>query len=414
MDKQVLIEIIGDQLNLSFKTTDISRLKDELFDDEIVVLSGIRRSGKSTLLQEIRSKHKEHSYYLNFDDDRLLNFGIDDFQKLLEVFIELFGKQNVFYFDEIQNIIGWERFVRRLHDYGNKIFITGSNASMLSKELGTHLTGRYYQTELFPFDFKEFLKLRKIDFNKKAIISTEIKSLLKSQFNDYFKRGGFPAYLKSGNRQYLKSLYESILYRDVMVRNGLTNEKEILELVHYIASNPAKLLTFNSLTKAIGVKNATTVKNYLIHLQDSYLVFLVNKYDTSLKVQLQNPKKAYFIDLGLIKELGFQHSEDNGRLLENLVYIELRRRQKEIYYHNKNKECDFVIKEKTQIVAAIQVCWSVHAADTRKRELEGLLDAMLEYELDKGLILTESEEEEIIIDHMRISIIPVWKWLLWM
>ena len=168
-------------------------------------------------MQEIRESNTERDYYLNFDDDRLLRFTVDDFQTLLELFGEMFGKQNTFYFDEIQNIKGWERFVRRLHDYGNKVYVTGSNASMLSKELGTHLTGRHYQTELFPFSFSEYLKLRNVEFTTNDFYSTDGKVLLKSEFNNYFKLGGFPAYLKSGNRQYLKSLYQSILYRNNFV-----------------------------------------------------------------------------------------------------------------------------------------------------------------------------------------------------
>jgi predicted AAA+ superfamily ATPase len=275
-----------------------------------------------------------------------------------------------------------------------------------------HLTGRYYQSELFPFSFQEYLIYSKVAINKDPILSTDEKSLVKSAFNKYFTLGGFPAYLKTENKQYLKSLYESILYRDVMVRNKLTNEQEILQLVHYIASNPAKLISYNSLASAIGVKNATTVKSYLNHLQDSYLVFLVNKYDKSIKKQIQNPKKAYFIDLGLIRELGFHHSEDNGRLLENLVFIELKRRAKEVYYHNQNKECDFVIKEKNKIVEAIQVSWSIYVEKTRKREFDGLLDALRENSLKEGLILTEAEEDIMMVDGYKVIIKPVWKWVL--
>jgi hypothetical protein len=413
MNKQLLQEVIIDQSALTLKDTDVRRL--EIIgpnDNEIVVLSGIRRCGKSTLMQEIRNTNSEKDYYLNFDDERLLHFTIDDFQTLLELLGEMFGKQTTFYFDEIQNIKGWERFVRRLYDYGNKVYVTGSNASMLSRELGTHLTGRYYQIELFPFSFIEYLKLKQINLNKNDLYSTDGKAFLKSEFNTYFNLGGFPAYLKSLNRSYLKSLYESILYRDVMVRNSLTNEREMLELVHFIASNTSKLISYNSLTNAIGVKNATTVKNYLSFLYDSYLVFLVSKYDVSIKKQIQNHKKVYFIDIGLIRELSFQHSENNGRLLENLVFIELRRLAKEVYYHHNRHECDFVIKEKNTITYAIQVCWSLYDMTTRKRELDGLLDAMETYHLSEGVILTESEEEELIIESKKIHVIPVWKWML--
>ncbi len=413
MNRDSIIRVISDQLELRFKPDDLPRIGPMAPDREIVVISGIRRCGKSTLLHELRNYKKDESdYYLNFDDERLLNFTVDDFQTLHEVFIELYGNQTVFYFDEIQNVKGWERFVSRLYDHGNKIFISGSNASMLSRELGTYLTGRYYQVELFPFSFREFLKLTGRFCPESSIMSTQESAGLKAGFNEYFSKGGFPAYLKSENKQYLKSLYESILYRDVMVRNGLTNERELLELVHFMASNTSKLFSYNSLANVIGVKNATTVKNYLSFIQNTYLIFLVNKYDTSLKRQLHNPKKGYFIDLGLVREIGFFHSEDNGRLLENLVFIELKRRAKEVYYHHSKRECDFVIREKNRIVEAIQVSWSLYDSNTRKREVNGLIDALGCYGLNEGLILTDSEEDLFEQDGYRITVKPVWKWLL--
>jgi predicted AAA+ superfamily ATPase len=373
---------------------------------------GIRRSGKSSLLNIVRTQNKEKDYFINFDDERLASFTVNDFQNLYEVFIEIFGEQKTFYFDEIQNVEGWERFVRRLHDNGNKIYITGSNATMLSEELGTRLTGRYIKYELYPFSFQEFLKFKQVDYTEKDIFTTFGRAKLKSKFNEYFKKGGFPGFLENENVQYLKSLYESILYRDVMVRNKITNEKEILELSLFLASNTAKLITYNSLKKVIGVQNATTVKNYMKIIQDTYLISLVNKYDTSLKKQVQNPKKVYFVDVGLVRIVGFHNSDNDGRLLENLVFIELKRRAKDVYYHKNKYECDFVIKQKNKITEAIQVSWSLHNDETRKREINGLLDAMNTYNLKQGLILTENDEDNIKIDNKEITILPVWKWLL--
>lgn len=412
ISKREISQIIADQQSLGFRPNDLTRLDNSNTDNNISVISGVRRCGKSTLLQEIRSKNIEKDYFFNFDDERLVNFKVEDFQLLYEVFIGLFGKQSTFYFDEIQNVVGWERFVRRLHDYKNKVYITGSNASMLSRELGTHLTGRFYQQELFPFSFSEFLEYTGNTKPNSSLLSTEQKVQLHREFLSFFNKGGFPGYLQSGNTQYLKSLYESIIYRDVMVRNGLTNEKEILELVHFVASNTSKLFSYNSLTKVIGVKNATTVKNYLSFLENTYLLFLVNKYDYSVKKQIQNPKKIYFIDLGLVRELGFHHSEDNGRLLENFVFIELKRRGKEVYYHSLKHECDFVIKEKNRITEAIQVCWSVFNQTTREREVDGLVEALISYNLKEGLILTDDEEDEFTVSNLKIAVKPTWKWLL--
>jgi predicted AAA+ superfamily ATPase len=413
MQKLILQAVISDQKALKLEPSAIKRQHVSIVeDDSVVVISGIRRCGKSTLLQAIRAKNKEQDYYLNFDDERLIHFKVEHFQLLLELFGERYGKQSTFYFDEIQNITGWERFVRRLHDYGNKVYITGSNASMLSKELGTHLTGRYQQIELYPFSFLEYLKLNDIDANLLDHFNTDDKVVLKAAFNDYFKFGGFPAFLKSKNTEYLKSLYESVLYRDVMVRNGITNEQELLELMFFVTSNTSKLISYNSLAKVIGVKNATTVKQYLGFLQDAYMLGLVTKYDVSVKKQLHNPKKVYGIDLGLMRQLSFQHSEDQGRLLENLVFLELKRQTKTVYYHHNKSECDFVIKEKNSITQAIQVCWSMHDDKTKQREINGLLDAMAAYQLKEGLILTEDESDSITIDDKTINMMPVWLWLL--
>jgi hypothetical protein len=186
----------------------------------------------------------------------------------------------------------------------------------------------------------------------------------------------------------------------------------LLELVNFIAGNCGKLISYNSLAKTVGVKNATTIKNYLSFIQDSYLVFLVNQYDNSLKKQIFNAKKGYFIDLGLIRQLAFHHREDNGRLLENLVFLELKRRGKEVFYHRRKRECDFVIREKNRIVEAIQVSWSIEDESTFNREQAGLLDAMDSYNLREGLILTESMDRNIMAGDVRITIKPVWRWLL--
>lgn len=412
MEKNKLKTVILDQQYLGFRPDFIERNPEISLNSEITVISGVRRCGKSTLLHEIRSKLQQKDYYLNFDDERLIHFTVDDFQHLYELFIELFGSQNHFFFDEIQNIPLWERFVRRLHDHGNKVFITGSNASMLSRELGTHLTGRFIQKELYPFSFKEFIHFHKVDLSSFPKESTQGKAKLKKLFNDYFKLGGFPAYLKNNNREYLTSLYENILYRDVIVRNKLTNEKELLELIHYLAGNISRPVSYNNLAKIIGIKNASTIKNYLEYIQNTYLLFLVNKYDHSLKKQIQNPRKVYFIDNGLLQELAFHTSEDNGRMLENLVYIELKRKMKKVFYHKNKYECDFIIKEKNRILEAIQVCWSMYNENTRKREINGLIDALSSYNLKQGIILTENDEENLSINGYDIIIKPVWKWML--
>jgi hypothetical protein len=411
--KELLKTVIADQLKLIWNDAFIRRDFPEnlVKGEDIVVISGIRRCGKSTLLNQIRSSHQEKDYYLNFDDERLVNFQVGDFQVLHETFLELFGLQSTFWFDEIQNVQGWERFVRRLHEQGNKVFITGSNATMLSRELGTHLTGRFIRYELFPFSFKEFLLLNKFELDERKIHGTEGKAEIRRHYNDYFVSGGFPYYLKYRDDNYLKSLYESILYRDVMARHNLTGEKELKELVYLLASNVSRPFSNNRLAGAVGLKNATTIRNYLDFLQDTYLLFAVNKFDFSARKQLQNPRKVYFIDNALIKRLGFIFSEDKGRFLENMVFLELVRRGKEVYYHKGKVECDFLLRDGIKITGAIQVCYSFEDKETKEREVRGLMEALINYNLNEGLILTDDLEESFGRNEKTVRIMPVWKWL---
>jgi predicted AAA+ superfamily ATPase len=235
---------------------------------------------------------------------------------------------------------------------------------------------------------------------------------LRRLYNAYFLTGGFPYYLKFGDDNYLKSLYESILYRDVMARHNLTGEKELKELVYLLASNISRSFSNNRLAAAVGLKNATTVKNYLDFLQDTYLLFAINKFDFSARKQLQNARKIYFIDNALIRKLGFIFSEDKGRFLENMVFIELMRQGKEIYYFKGKGECDFLVRDGINITGAIQVCYAFGDNETRDREVKGLMEALVAYNLDEGLILTDDTEETVEQKGIRIRILPVWKWLM--
>ncbi len=416
MDKALLKEIILDQqrkaLPLDFITRESESDIEKNNNSHIVIISGVRRCGKSTLLGAIRATHKKSDYFLNFDDERLIDFSVNDFQTLFEVFLELFGEQNTFYFDEIQNIGGWERFIRRLHDDGNKVFITGSNASMLSRELGTHLTGRYIEKHLFPFSFSEFLRFGKIDYSQKLRFSTAEKIKIKRAFNAYVTLGGFPSYVKTKESDYLKSLYESIMYRDIIVRYNIPSERPLKELVHFCASNIGKEISFNSLKKVAGISSSTSIKEYFGYLGNSFLVFLLPQFDYSLKKQVYLGKKVYFIDTALADNVGFRFSEDYGRILENIVFLQLKRKNKEIYFHKKEKECDFLIKKGNKIREAIQVSRNIKDEKTKQREIAGLIEAMKEYTLKNGLLITEDEEGEEKIGEMHIAIKPIYKWLL--
>ena len=293
--KELLKKIIFEQQeyckNIAQDTVPRTIEEEWLTTTEILIITGIRRCGKSVLLQQMRSKLPEQDFFFNFDDERLVNFTVADFQTLQECFFELFGEQHTYYFDEIQNVKGWETFVRRLYNEGNKVIVTGSNARMLSRELGTHLTGRYIAVEIFPFSFQEYLQLAKVQLEARDFYLTSKRAILLGHFKEYLEKGGFPKYLQSSSTRYLSSLYDSIIFRDVMARNGLTNDKEMQELIFYLASNATKRISYTSLGKIVGIRHSETVKNYLEYIEQTYMIFQLMKYSPSVKVQMLNPKK---------------------------------------------------------------------------------------------------------------------------
>ena len=414
--KQVIADQQEEQLPRDcFHRATESKLKKLAQNQEIIVLTGVRRCGKSVLLNLLRKDLKEKDYFFNFEDERLLGFTVEHFQLLYEVFLEVFGEQKTFYFDEIQNIPGWEMFVRRLYNAGNKIFITGSNATLFSEELGTRLTGRYIQLNIYPFSFSEYLQHELPTIAEKKIVSTKESSHIKKLFNQYCQFGGIPEYAKNHEGDYLQFLYESIIYRDIVSRYKITNADTLKKMVFFLASNCSKETTYNALKKYLALGSATTVSDYCGYLETSYLCFFLKRYHRSLKVQSQSPKKVYFIDHALAKIVGFHFSDDAGRLLENIVFVELKRRYAQIYYHHEKRECDFIIPENITVILAIQVCQSLSNETTKKREVDGLLDALETYDLKEGFILTESEEKtEVILKekkHYTIRIMPIWKWL---
>ncbi|MDF3054369.1 MAG: putative ATPase [Gammaproteobacteria bacterium] len=419
ISKQILREILTDQRDIRYLDGAVTRQKQALSSeyfssDLILIITGIRRGGKSTLLQAIRKEQPQQDYYCNFDDERLATFTVEDFAALHEVLIEKYGEQDCFYFDEIQNIEGWERFIRRLHDHQKKILITGSNAAMLSQELGTRLTGRYRQLELLPFSFNEYLAFHQLALPDPD--STVGKGIYQQYFHRFIEDGGIPGYQKLSDEQYLKDLYEGILYRDVVTRHKITKVHELKSLIYYAASNVSKIFSYGKLRQMLALSHASTVKAYLDYLQESYLIFVIPKFDDSVKRQILAPKKLYFIDTKLLKLIGFRPTSDQGRLLENAVFLALRQKHTEIFYFSENKECDFIVKCNTGY-QAIQVTCSLHDPDTKQREVDGLLEALIFFDLKSGLILTLDEEIEIEItkDHKtyHIHVMPIWKWILW-
>ncbi len=388
----------------------LEHLSDWFKDNRLIIITGIRRCGKSTILKQIMAQ-QESFCYVNFENERFLEFQAQDFELLHEVLMEVYGPTQLYFFDEIQNIDKFESFVRRLHDQGKKMFITGSNASLLSPELGTKLTGRYKQVDLFPFSFREFLLFHKIKPEKEWFYITEKKVQLQQWFTEFLSRGGFPEYLINKDDSYLQTIYENIIYRDIVARYAIKKQKILKELVNLLLSNISSPFTYNSLKESLGLANSITVKEYLSYLGNSYLLFEVPRFDFSVRKQLAAPKKIYSIDQGMYRLAGLHFLENKGPLLENTIFIELKRRGKEIYYYSQKRECDFIIKAGAKITEAIQVCFSLNQAN-HEREMGGLLEALTLFKLSSGTIITMEQEEELLRENKTIRIIPAWKWLL--
>ena len=381
----------------------------------VVVISGMRRSGKSTLLAQIMRKYySDGVYYFNFEDERLVDFQLEDFNRLYEAMMELYPGRKVFFLDEIQGVEGWELFVRRMYDRGFKFFITGSNSSLLGREAGTRLTGRHLMINLFPFSFREYLSCRNVMDVDKSLSAATGRSVLKRHFNGYLEKGGMPEYLKYGERETLERTYDDIIYRDIVARHDIKEVKILRELALYLLSNCSSLFTFNKLKQMLGLGSANTAKSYVGYLEDSFLAYTSSLFDYSLKRQILTPKKIYGVDNGILNLVSFRFSENYGRLLENLVFIELKRRGREVYYYKtkNNLEVDLLVREKNEIAGLIQVCASLSHPDTEKREIRALAASMDELKLKKGLILTGDEEKEIKVHSGSIKVKPVYKWLL--
>lgn len=374
---------------------------------QIVVISGIRRSGKSTLLRQFSMLYKNF-HYINFDDDRLLEFSLGDFSTLMLVYEKISPGTKIIFIDEIQNIAGWERFIRRIHDDGYKVFLTGSNAKLLSAELGTHLTGRYIKITLYPFSFREVLRFRSVSVDR---ITEKKKARILAEFDRYLTFGGFPEYLKYADPEYLKQTYDDILFRDIIGRFGIREVKAFRQLAHYLFTNMANMASYNALKKALGFKSVVSVRDYVGFLEEAFLVFEIFKYDYSLKKQYVNDKKIYVIDNGMRNAVAFQFSDDRGRLLENCVFIELLRRNAPVYFFKNTGECDFVTEDHGKVTAALQVCFEL-SQKNRDRELDGLTSAMLTLGIKNGIILTYHQEETIVHNGFSLHVLPVWRWLL--
>ncbi|OYX09681.1 MAG: hypothetical protein B7Z16_18565, partial [Algoriphagus sp. 32-45-6] len=322
----------------------------------------------------------------------------------------LYKRDPIFFFDEIQNVPNWEKFVNRMHEKGLKVFVTGSNANLLSSEIATSLTGRNKTITLFPFSFGEYLKF----LGKSPVVNrltSEAISRIQADFNDYMKFGGFPLVVQEQDLELINTYFQDILYRDIIARYRISQVNELKQISLYLASNTGKLFSFSTLQLISGVKSTNSVKSYLDYLGQSYLFFYLKKFDYSLKKQIMNSRKVYAIDPAVSNRLGFRFSENRGRVLETIIFLQLLRMKQDVFYHSGKKECDFIVQEGLTVTQAIQVVHELNETNL-KREVEGLLEAMTAYGLDKGILITADNQLKSGTITDQIEVIPVWKWLL--
>jgi hypothetical protein len=358
-----------------------------------LVVSGIRRCGKSVLLHQFIRNEIDDVFYFNFADIRLYEFTTTDFILLDEIIKE--SNKKILFFDEIQIINGWEIYVRQKLDQSIRVIITGSNARMLSVELGTNLTGRHISKELFTFSYKEFCSFYSLQYNKDSYVK-------------FLEKGGFPEFLKTENSELLSSLIEDIIHRDIATRYGIRDISGLKKLCIYMMSNTAKLVSPSKLTQVIGVKSSSTVLEYLSYFESSYLLNMVSRFSWSVKGQMLSEKKIYVVDNGLVNVASISASKDLGRKFENTIFWSIRRKTKDIWYFSDgNSECDFIYKL-NEVYIAIQVCYEING-DNQEREINGLISALRFFNLKEGIIITIDQTDKIFSGDYKIDVIPAYK-----
>ena len=392
---------------------------------KIISLIGVRRCGKTSILFNIIKKLRlsvdpTKILYINFEDDRLFPLNLQDLDLLLQAYYELFpenfGATIYLLLDEVQVVKNWELFVRRIYDTQNiRLFITGSSSRLLSSEIATSLRGRTITYEIFPFSFKEYLEYKKININ---LHSTRSISFIKNALESYLTFGGFAEIINEEEeikRRILSDYLNLIMYKDIVDRYNVKNRNLLKHLLKYCYTNMATLISFNKLFneyKSQGHKiGKDTLFDYFSYLDDAYALFSVPIFRNSIKEEQRNPKKIYAIDNGFKKIFDFSLTKDFSKLYENIVFLHLRRKTREIYYFKEKQEVDFYSKiDAKQII--INVSYQIADTDTKKREINGLLEAMKYFNINESFLINHELEEIIEIDEKRIHCIPLYKWLL--
>ncbi len=420
--KELFKKIITDFQESSFKPTVPRDLQIPLDSGKIVSLVGVRRSGKTSLLYQIIEDLRTRVnpaciVYVNFEDDRLFPLELPHLDDLMEAYYELYPHnrdQKVWLFlDEIQNVQNWELFVRRIYDTLNlEIFITGSSSKLLGAEIATALRGRTITYDVFPFSFREYLRFRDIEVN---LHSSRSSSFAANAFEDYIRHGGFAETIAATpdvRTRTLSDYSDLIIYKDIVERHGIKNLALMKHLVKYCFTNMATSASMNKLYndfKSQGFKlGKDTLFEYFSYLNDAYAVFSVPVFRNSVREEQRNPKKIYAVDNGFKSIFDASLSPDYGRLYENAAFLHLRRQTREVYYFLQQQEVDFYSRIKGRRIIA-NVCLDLHAPYTRKRELNGLAEALKYFDSDQGWLLTRSREETVTHDGRTITMLPLWK-----
>jgi hypothetical protein len=389
---------------------------------EIVVVKGVRRAGKSTLLLQYARKlidrgvDGKNILMVNFEDPRFKNPGLELLDKVYDTYLEELQPDLEHYviLDEVQEIRGWEKFARYLHEAKKaRVFVTGSNSKLLSEEYSTLLSGRHVDMEVFPLSFREFLEFNKITVENN-VDAVKSRLRIRKLFREYMQYGGFPkvALLAGEKRELLAGYFNDIVVKDVQRRFNVRESGGLEELAKYYLTNISTLQSFNKISKALGL-SLDTVERFSRHLSTARMVFFTPKFSFKLKEQILNPKKAYCVDTGLSNAVGFRFSENTGRTAENIVFSSLLKRGCESYYWRdySGREVDFAVKDGLRVGQLIQSCWSL-AGDVKEREVKALSTAMGHFGLKRGLVLTDDFQGEEKINGGRITYMPLWLWLL--
>lgn len=386
--------------------------------NKVVIFYGVRRSGKTFVLFDLFKKYRDESLYIDFEDERLMNFGVNDFEILKEVFLELvplpLNKKKKFFFDEIQNINGWEKFCRRAVEKEKiDIFVAGSSSKIMPLEIHTSLRGRAWSVEITPFSFREYLRAKNISVDESFIYGSK-KVLTKRHFSDYMKWGGFPevVFLKDEfeKNKLIKEYFAAMFFKDLIERFNLNNTHLLDALIDKLFSSFSQRFSLTAFYRQYKNKfpfSKDSLFRYYKNLLESMLIFETRKFTESTYKRLRNPAKIYVVDSGLARKVA---SEDLGRVLENVVFLELKRKAGEIFYFDEEKECDFVVKEENKF-SPYQVCFELTESN-RDRELDGLVLCSKWLGRKEGMLLTNDQEEQIKIKGIKIRVLPVWKWLL--